>query len=233
MGGFEIAGIPLGTYRLVSNDPVSGRVASLSVTLNVSGEVRQVQLVESALGEVFGTILNGFGTGVVTNARVTLQHSDSFIPERTVTTGPDGVYRFPGTPSGTITLRARDTATGLEGSATASLPPAAAQFQVNIQLQPLANLTVTVFEPDGSTLAAQATVRVTADNFAQAADTDAQGKARFTNLSLGTYRVRAESRAVGLTRRAVEVVRTLSAIGAEDLLSVTLGGVEVGKRDGI
>jgi hypothetical protein len=36
--------------------------------------------------------------------------------------------------------------------------------------------------------------------------------------------VRADSRATGFTRRAVEVSRTLAVLGAEEQLSVTLGG---------
>ncbi len=225
-GQFVFPDVPLGTFRLLATDAVTGRTGSVNVTLSFNGEARVVNLVETALGEVFGRVVNALGNGNVSNARVTLTHSDSFVAPRTVTTGPDGAFRFPGTPAGALTISAEDPLTHGRGSTSTTLPATAALFEVNVALAPVANLTVTVFEPDGTTPAALATVRIPVGNKIIAVDTDAQGQARFDSLELSpqSYAVTAESRAVGFTRRWAGAFKLLASQGAEETLSLTLRG---------
>ncbi len=224
-GRFSVSGVPLGTYRLLSSDPVSGRLASTTVTLATDGEVRNVQLIEQALGEVTGTVFNSYGTGVVASARVTLAVDENLIPSRSVTTGPDGRFSFPGTPAGGITLQANDPVTGLSGSAAATLPNTAASFNVNIGLQPLGIITVRVLQPDGTTPAAGVAVQVTGSNLSRTEDTDAAGVARFADLPLRNYTVRADSREANLTRRAAQLTRTFTSAGEQPDAVLTLGAV--------
>jgi len=224
-GRFSVAGVPLGTYRLLSSDPVTGRLATTTVTLATDGEVRNVQLIEQALGEVTGTVFNSYGTGVVASARVTLAVDENLIPPRSVTTGPDGRFSFPGTPAGGITLQANDPVTGLSGYAVATLPSTAPSFNVNIGLQPLAIVTVRVLQPDATTPAAGVAVQVTGSNVSRTQDTDAAGVARFADLPLGDYTVRADSREANLTRRAARMTRTFSSAGEQPDAVLTLGAV--------
>ena len=222
-GRFDFPDVPLGTYRVLATDAVTGRTGSANVTVSFNGESRVVNIIETALGEVFGRVVNALGTGNVPNAQVTLHHSDSFVPARTVTTGPDGAFRFPGTPAGAISLTAKDPLTGGIGSASATLPENVATFEVNVALAPIANLTVTVFEPDGVTPATFATVRIPPAEV----DTDAQGRARFENLPLRTspYEITAESGADGFTRRWAGAFKLLASQGAEETQTLTLRGV--------
>src|SRR5204863_4776249 len=110
-GKFEVAGIPLGTYRLVTQNPVTGIGAVANVTLAVDREIRDVLLVEQARGEIQGFVINGYSTGFVPGASVKLRVSDGLTPERAVTTGPDGAFSFPGTAAGNFTLEAEDPLT--------------------------------------------------------------------------------------------------------------------------
>ena len=57
-GRFGFEGVPLGTHRLVSNDPVTGRAATLDVDFTVAGQVRAVVLLEQSLGTVSGVVIN-------------------------------------------------------------------------------------------------------------------------------------------------------------------------------
>src|SRR6185295_10092284 len=92
-----------------------------NVTLAVDGEIRDVLLVEQARGEIQGFVINGYGTGFVPGANVKLHLDDGLTPDRTVSTGPDGAFSFPGTAAGTFSLEAFDPLTKFQGSAAGSL----------------------------------------------------------------------------------------------------------------
>ena len=220
-GKFEIAAIPLGTYRLLSNDPVSGRVASLTVTLAVNNEIRDVRLIEQARGEITGAVVNSFGTGFVPGATVELRVADNLAGPRTVTSGPDGTFHFPGTPAGAFTLEATDVVSGLRGTASAVLPENAVTFALNVQIQQLASLRVTVRRPGGATVATSATVALGG----RSADTDANGQVLFSNLPLGDYKLRATSTILAESRSAVAKTVALTAAGPAPDEALELAGV--------
>jgi hypothetical protein len=226
-GTFEVVGVPLGTYRLVSQDPVSGIGAVLSVTLNFDGQVRQVQLIEQARGEIIGAVINSYGTGTVPGAQVTLTVYDGITPSRTVTTGPDGAFSFPGTPSGKFELTVTDTVTKLTGGRSGTLPENVSTFQVNIPLQPLATLAGTIFQPDGVTPATNATVRLNRmySLVSFSADTDSAGRVKYVDLALASYIVRASDRAPGKTRSVAQTNIALAAAGAAPDFTLVLAGV--------
>ncbi len=221
-GGFSFNDVPLGSYRLTAIDAVTGRSGSRQITLTVVNEEQTVQLLQTALGTVTGTVINGFGTGFVPGAEVRLIHSDGFVPPRTVTTAPDGRFLFPGTPAGSFRLDAEDPFTGHKGSSSATLPATAATFEVGVQMQPLANLHVTVLRPDGTNPETLATVEVGDQLFV--GDTDAQGRVSFLGIPLGSYVLTAQSRELGFTRR-VQVGRiTLASMGGTENVTLVLRG---------
>jgi hypothetical protein len=223
-GAFEFRDIPLGTHRLTATNAVTGRTGRTQVTLASNNETRTANIIETALGDVFGRVINQFGNGVVPNAEVVLRHTAPGIPPRTVTSGPDGGFAFPGTPAGAFTVEATDPITKASGVVSTTLPESAATFEVNVALRPAANLTVQVFEPDGTTPATIATVRVGGANVA--ADTDVNGRARFEGLPLNVQlTISVESRAIGFDRRWSGAIRTLTSQGAEESQTLTLRGV--------
>jgi hypothetical protein len=224
-GRFEVAGIPLGNYRLVSQDPVTGIGATLNLTLNLEGEIRNVSLVEQSRGEVKGGVLDGYGAGFVAAAIVTLRVLDGITPSRTVSTGPDGQFSFPGTPAADFILEAQDTTRGFRGSVSGTLPATASQVSVNVQLQPLTRLAGRVLEPDGVTPATNATVRLLGPSGPATTDTDALGRVAFADLPLGNYVLRADSRRTGATHSAAQTSLVLSVVGNSPDFALSLAGV--------
>ncbi len=198
-GSFEMTGIPLGTHLLIGQDSVSGRLGTLNVVLTSAGEIRDVLLVERALGLVEGAVIDGFGNAAVPGASVTLATQDGFSPSRTVTTDPAGRFAFPGTPAGAFELSAATisigTTAGQIGRVSASLPAGVARLQIDVPLQALTTASFVVLEADGLA-PADATVTI-GGGVRQSADTDAAGRVVFAGIPLGTYSVEARSRDLG------------------------------------
>src|SRR5439155_7841236 len=184
LGRFQLGGIPLATYRIVAKDPVTGRSGSATATLSFDGETNNVLVVEQIQfrGEIAGHVIHKSGTGVVANVAVTLQSSDFVSPTRVVTTGPDGRFSFPNTLPGSFSVSATDPETGFFASKSAVLPDRVSLFEIDLPFVPVASLTATVYEPDGLTLASNATVLFGGASV----DTDGQGRVSFTHLRLGT-----------------------------------------------
>ncbi|MDH7501179.1 MAG: Ig-like domain-containing protein, partial [Verrucomicrobiota bacterium] len=227
-GLFRFEGVPVGTYKLVTSDPVTGAFASGSATVAYADQVVKVVLVEGARGDITGYVIDSYGQGHVPGAIVRVNYSDGLTPSRRVTTGPDGRFSFPGSPMGNFTLRAQDRSvaeggTGAKGSASGTLTSATPVVSVNIQLQPQGSLPVQVVRQDGLTPATHATVFV--DGRQQ--DTDEQGTARFDNLPLGNYTVIAMSRVGGELRNAVRLSVPVSRQGANPVVTLRLPGVGV------
>jgi hypothetical protein len=220
-GAFTVTGLPLGNYRVVSQNPVTGNGAVLTVTLSYNGEVKQVVLVEQARGEVQGTVINSYRDGFVPGATVTLRSGDGITPPRTINSGADGRFSFPGTPAGAFTLTAEDPATRLSGSVTGTLPESAPALTLDVSLQPLARIAVIVVRPDGITPAAN--TAVTFGNVT--VNTDPEGRAEFVHLPLGNYHVRAQSLIPGETRSAALATVRLVAPGPASDVQLTLSGV--------
>lgn len=150
-GRFEMQGIPLGSYRLLASDPVTGLAASGFVTLSKDGETQSVVLVEQGRGEVRGLVIGNYGTNVAPGLKVTLAVPDGITAARSVTTGPDGSFSFPGTPVGSFTLSVDDPITGNTRVTQGQLNEGVGSLEVQFTLEPLATLSVTLLEPDGKT----------------------------------------------------------------------------------
>ncbi|NNL68051.1 MAG: hypothetical protein HKP30_17515, partial [Myxococcales bacterium] len=199
-GEFSIEGLPLGTYAVTAVDPVNGMIARESVVLDEVDAWFDVLLREQETGRVFGTVIASSGDALVAAAPVTLTPLDGVSTARSVTTDPSGFFEFAGVPPGPFRLFARDPVTNVQGQNQAVLPAGATAFEVDVALQPLGTFTVRVFEPDGAT-PAEATVRL---NGQLEIDTDAAGEAVFADQILGTQRVMAHDRRVGMDGRVVE-----------------------------
>ncbi|MFN0129716.1 MAG: Ig-like domain-containing protein, partial [Verrucomicrobiales bacterium] len=230
-GRFTLLDVPLGTHRLTVTDPASGRSGVIVVVLTTPNESRDVLVVETALGTVFGLVTNGLGIAPVPNAEIVLILDDPFAVNRrrTVTTAPDGTYSFAAVPAGIFTLTARDPVTGLRGGARATMAPSTGSLEVNLPLQATASATILVLEPDGVT-PADATVRLAGDSGGLFADTGPDGRARFENILVLTansspYNISATSRRTGETRSVASGSVSPRVRGAEEFATLVLRGV--------
>ncbi|MBL9167133.1 MAG: carboxypeptidase regulatory-like domain-containing protein [Verrucomicrobiales bacterium] len=183
-GRFRFTGVPIGTYRLTTSDPVSGAAAQASVTLTLPDQEQTVLIVEGARGEVTGFVADSYGQGYVPGATVTIRFSDGVTASRSVTTGPDGRFSFPGSPVGAFHLTARDLdkvkgGRGVSGQASGVLSEPSLLASVDIQLQQLGVLPVQVLREDGLTPAEN--VRVTLSG-RPSQDTGPSGEVLFIDL---------------------------------------------------
>ncbi|PYM11964.1 MAG: hypothetical protein DME18_12580, partial [Verrucomicrobia bacterium] len=222
-GQFQVSGVPLGTYRIASKDPVTGHSGATTTTLAFDGQTNQVQLVEQIQlrGEIAGRVLDGSGTNVVANAVVTLSTGDILSPTRSMTTSSDGRFSFPNTLPGPFTLNAVDPVTQFVSTKSATLPDQVPLFQIDIPLVPVATLSGVIYEPDGTTPATNATVRFNG----VLVDTDETGRVSFSRLLLGSYTVFAVSQVPGRTRSAGQTNVTINAPGAAPDFALVLEGL--------
>ncbi len=225
-GRFDFAGIPIGTHRLTSNDPVTGRAARLDVAFNVPGQVRDVLLVEGALGELTGVVINSARTGVLADSTVELQ-MDGIGDSRVVTTGPDGRFSFANVPAGGFQITAFDRVLALSGAVRNTLPETVSRLEVEVQIEPRASVVVQAWRGSTNVVGTNVTVSISLGNASVSADTDELGRATFTNLRLGTYSVTAVSRVPEDNHNAVQLVgvMALNAPGAAPDFQVILPGV--------
>ncbi|HEU5123392.1 MAG TPA: carboxypeptidase regulatory-like domain-containing protein [Verrucomicrobiae bacterium] len=226
-GAFIASGIPLGTYRVVATDPVTGRAAVTSVTLSFVDQQAIVNLTEQPQGEIRGQIFQIGKSEPVAGAEVSLDPKDGLSTRRSVTTGPDGGFSFPGVTPGDYGLSARIQGLNRNVYQIVSLPDSAPTMTVNLTLpapDPVGQLFVRVLQPDGITPASGVRV-LAAANGGGNKDTDENGVAFFDGLALGNVFVRAsslsptESFNVGITNIA------LSAATPSNSIAVRLQGV--------
>lgn len=227
-GNFEFDGVPIGTYQISSSDPVTGGNAQTSTTLTFNGQTQTVQLVEATLGTVSGLVLDPYDNGFVPGVSVQISFSDGVTPSRTVTSGPNGGFNFPGSPMGAFHLNASYALPGavgltVSGQANGTLSTVATNVSVNIQLQPLTSLAVHVVRDDGVTPALNTTVTIYGG---QAQDTSTNGDVVFSNLQIpGNYLVTAISRTGGDVFDGAQTNVSLTTRGTNAPVTMVLPGV--------
>jgi len=225
-GRFRFDGVPLGTYTLVTSDPVTGAYARGSATVSIADQTVDVLLIEGARGEINGYVIDSYGRNYAPGAKVTVRFSDGLTPARTVTTGPDGRYSVPGSPVGNFTVSAVDRPVaqggrGTSGSASGNLSASTLVASMDIALRPLGSLPVKVVREDGVTPALNVTV--TAAGKQQ--DTDAAGMVVFNDLFLASYQVTAISRNGGELRNGVSGTGVVGQAGTNAPVTLRLPGV--------
>ncbi len=226
-GFFEFDGVPLGTYTLASSDPVNGMSARNTATVNYNGQTQTVQLVEATLGVVNGFVLDPYGNGFVPGATVRISFSDGVTPSRTVTTGPNGGFSFPGSPMGAFYLNASYVLPGavnvsVSGQANGTLSASSGSVSVSIQLRPLTYLTVQVLRSDGVTPAQNTLVTLGGNQ----ENTDTNGLASFSNLQVpGNYYVTAISQVGGDRSDGTWTNISLTSRGTNPVVTLVLPGV--------
>jgi hypothetical protein len=226
-GEFSIDALPMGVFRLESADPVTGRAGRLTFQLEVPGELRRLVLLEQSLAEVTGTVVNSSRTGPAAGATVTLNATASgVVQNRTVTTGPDGSFRFANVPAGTARIEA--DLDGVRGSVSVAIPDDVASVSTTIELQPLANLRVRVSRRFAGVPGTNATATVRLGDFRMSSAVDDAGEVVFRSFPLNRLlSVTVFSDQPEDTSNGVQTNVTLTVAGQERLLELVLPGVGV------
>ena len=108
-GSYRTALIPLGPFFIETFEAASARRAFASGRVDLANQEVPVNLVQSGLGVVKGTLLQGGALSPLKGWEITLQQtspSGRSLPTLKTTTAIDGTWSFPGTSRGTFTANA-------------------------------------------------------------------------------------------------------------------------------
>jgi hypothetical protein len=237
-GEFSVSGVPLGTYRIVAVDSVTGRRGVGSLTLSFQDQTVHIDLVEQPEGEIRGVLYEAGGTQVVNAAQISLDPRDDLSPRRFVTTGPDGAFFFPGVTPGDFVIEADSPTDSRRLVQSGTFPNESTTLFLNLTLPPKearGRVTVQVLRPSGLP-GSNATVTITSGG--GSATTDTNGVAIIDNIRAGGFTVRANSLLVSETFSQGETNGTLPVSTLQTNVVVRLSGVgaikgRVFKSDGV
>lgn len=222
-GYFEVTGLGLGTYAISGREPVSGRLALTTAVLSREGQIVEVSLVELPQGELSGTVFQQDEPGPIAGAEVTLFPNDGGLtPVRTVTTGPDGRYRFVGVMPGAYRLNVNKVYPVREVyslSVAGEFPADGSNRTQDLTLPPRevrGRILVRVLEPGGSGPAVSAMVNDRS--------TGPDGTVVFDGLPARTHRFVARSTVPGQTSSAAVGSGTLTRLETNAVVTLTLSG---------
>lgn len=220
-GRFELEGVPVGPHRVLARNAVTGRAATAVARVQYQAQVVEVLLREEPLGEILGRVIGADGQSLVAGAQVEFQPEHPLFPDTLVTTGPNGEFSIPGVPPGAFLLIASVINNDLlQGRVTGDMPDPAETQNVDIPLDPLAQVQVTVLEANSTPVAA---ALVTAGG--QTITTDSSGVATFAQLRLGPTSVVARSTTPGRTRSTARADRVFDTPGVQPAITLNLSGV--------
>jgi hypothetical protein len=204
-GVVEFEAVPAAGFSIAASDPVT-RLQATTLDSVAPGGVTLVTLSLQPAATITGRVLSSSGSRVIPAAIVRLLGAGQ-IEIRRVTAGADGGFRFEGVSLGALTLDATDPATGDRGLLGVSLGAHGEQRAVDLRLNGLGGVVVTVLDASGAPLPG-ATVRLTGQTPLGGVHTRtsaADGTATFEAAFAGAFEVLATVPVSGLTGSATGV----------------------------
>lgn len=220
-GHYLFSQVPAGTYTVDSYDAQSNEAATAAVTVTQNGLVTQNLVLQNS-GSVSGTVTTNDGSSVngltVTLTSTTTQGTQTL----SVTTGSTGGFTFNGVRPGSISLHTV-TGSGLQGTATGSLPVAGQAIVINLSLTAAGSVSGIVTQANGSTPAVgvQVTISPVPLTGSATTTTDASGNYTFSNVPFGGFTVYAVNTANG---DRGQVSGQIQANGQQRVLNFSLTG---------
>lgn len=190
-GTFSFANVPIGSFSVTANDPVSHQGGSVSGAISNDGQSVPVTVQISPSANLQGTVFRSDGSTPVPGAQVTLRFGSGGY--MFATTDTQGQYSFAFVPLGYVSLAVSDPGTRGVGSASTTLSNNGATVTLNVTLLPQGSLAITVHDANGNPVAA-ASVVVYVPNGTQPSETysaqaDANGVAVVDNVLAGPFAV--------------------------------------------
>ena len=218
-GTFVFAGVPSGSFNLDAVDPGNGLQGRTSGSITYEGETASTEVHIAPTGGIEGRVLLPDGVTPAVNARVTFKGKSVLVDPAT------GGFAFDNLALGSYSIAAYELNTHRAVKTIATLSADGDVAHTDLVLQGVGNVSGTVFDTDGITPLAGATVRLQASG-ATCADytvySDTDGAFRFTDVPVGTFSLNV-SHPQRVT--AASASGTLSAEGAEAKINLIIGPV--------
>jgi hypothetical protein len=199
-GVYRLVGVPAGSYTLYFED-VFGLHGEAVGTLADTASVRTLDLLLPLNGAVRGVVRDRSGQGVA-RAEVYLR-SSNLAYDRYAEADAGGGFRLDRVALGEVTVYARNPATGLVSTATATLASDGQVVDVVLDEPQVFSLSGTVFEEGSGTVVADAVVSAYGaavgpfEPFSASTVADAAGAYSFAQLPLGSVELRVALGALG------------------------------------
>jgi hypothetical protein len=145
-GRYFLDHVAPGTVNVQASDPNTGFAGRASGSINFAGQILNLDIRLVAFGTVTGTVFRFNGATVVPGAQVTLSGASS----GTTVTDALGHYQFDFVPLGSFTIDVTDPQTGDRGRTTNQVSINGEVRTVNVILNGVGSLTVTVKDAAGN-----------------------------------------------------------------------------------
>ena len=113
---------------------MTGRKGVGEATLSFQDQTVSIQLIEQALGELRGQLLENGGANAIPGAEVTFFPKDSLEVTRRVTTGPDGSFFFPAIAAGPFQLQGSHPTDHRSATISGTFPSDGSSLTLNLIL---------------------------------------------------------------------------------------------------
>ena len=147
-GKFSFPGIFVGPYTVTAQDTVGRRGGQAQGKVSSDGQNVTTNVSLGAAGTISGTVFQADGVTIVAGAQVTVKPFGV-----TTTTDSNGNYEFDVLPIGTYQISVANPATGDQGSASGTISSQDQVTTVNVSLNGLGQVVVTVLDGGGNIVA--------------------------------------------------------------------------------
>jgi len=218
-GNYSYSIVAIGGFTVYASNPANGDRGQANGQIQTNGQLRTVNVTLNGFGNLTINVVNSNATPVA-NASVTVQNN-SLGDRYTGKTDTSGTLVLTNIDAGPYTITAADPVTGLNSVTSGSLP-AGTSATASVTLQAVGTIQGVVYQPDGVTPAAGATISVP---FGPTTVTAADGSYVFHNAQLAQYRLNVTDTAGNLRASDVVYVQTNGQVVTHNIVFIAEGTV--------
>lgn len=219
IGGFRFDYVPVGSFRIEAQDPLTGRTGVALGRIDVHGEEIDLQVTAQGLGRVSGQVTSNDDPA----ASAIVKISSGTYDAETRADG-QGFYSVDGVPEGPVVVTATDAAAALAATASGNLVDDGGSVTIDVALRAWGSVRGRVVSPPPTSTGRLSTVSVQSKGTGggrQSMRTSASGDFLFTRVPAGTATLTADV----LDTTDVGVAEAVVPEGAEAVQDIVLNGL--------
>ncbi|MCK5058547.1 MAG: carboxypeptidase regulatory-like domain-containing protein, partial [Candidatus Aminicenantes bacterium] len=190
-GSYHFNNVKTGDFRVEVLDPVTGRRGKAVGALINDGDIAEVDVYLEGRGAVFGAFYDPRHSDPVAGAQVKIVSQGQFPFDMVTTSDSTGSFRFGEVGVGAFNLEATGSAIGQTGKAEGKIEYEGHELRVDIEAEGTGKVTGTVFQPDGQSPFAGATITLVMGNQDFMPDSNSGGVYAFNAIPLGNFTIKA------------------------------------------